>query len=190
MIDPHPCQHQEMADNLSATFHHLYIWESLQVWYCSLSETTPVGFHGSSPLLSKRHSSYKTADTSCECHPWTWTVDTHDFSSIEFENINRWNSIFNLTSTYEATLSCRSIYISMSIIYISIPRWLEKYNTAMCYSWVPLTEIQSKYSIKSHRIEVASIPSKAICDPVLSSFPPGTQSHPCLLFPYFVEMTL
>ena len=124
MIDPHPCQHQEMADNLSATFHHLYIWESLQVWYCSLSETTPVGFHGSSPLLSKRHSSYKTADTSCECHPWTWTVDTHDFSSIEFENINRWNSIFNLTSTYEATLSCRSIYISMSIIYISIPRWL------------------------------------------------------------------
>ena len=106
MIDPHPCQHQEIANNLSATFHHLYIWESLQVWYCSLSETTPVGFHGSSPLLSKRHSSYKTADTSCECHPWTWTVDTHDFSSIEFENINRWNSIFNLTSTYEATLEC------------------------------------------------------------------------------------
>ena len=32
MIDPHPCQHQEMANNLSATFHHLYIWESLQVY--------------------------------------------------------------------------------------------------------------------------------------------------------------
>ena len=26
------------------------------------------------------------------------------------------------------------IWISMSIIYISIPRWLEKYSTVMCYS--------------------------------------------------------